>query len=365
MVDKRRISLIGISCVLTILLFYGCQNQLKKTKRDPATALQHEFELNAEKHTELASLMFSDMAIVGDFYDNDKRVVVFFNQLADKVIYYQPNSDSVIKQFKLPVDKRERWPISNFSVIGSDSLLYFNCNDQKMVVLSGGKKVKEFDIPPPTKNEPNSIYTFSSIQGIRVNDWYGLLAYANFKDNGSGVSDSLIQTQDLYSFFNLSSDELRVKSFPVKPFNSQSKQSNCYITFNDSLQRIDFYYSFSDTVKSYYLESGKLETEVISETKHPTHFKGISQNMTSSKLIYDPINNYYIRRILKDTTLDNNVRANMVYIEILNDQFEAIHEEYLFTNHSKTSLVLLSNGVYFGRMAKKKKLWTYNKVLMP
>ena len=360
----NKLNLAGFACAMLAFLFYQCKKPIKNSERNSVPILQSHFELNGEKHPELAPLVFSDIALIGDYIHNNQQVVVFYNQLAKKVVYYQPKSDTVIKQIKLPVEAQGRWPITNFRVLGKDSLLYFNCNNQKLSVLNADKKIGEFKIPSPTKNQPGSNYSFSSIQGISVNNWIGLMAFANYEE-GRKTSDSLINIQNLYSFFNVSTGELKVKSYPIRPFQNSSKHAYSYITFNDSLNRIDFYYRFSDTIKSYYLESGELETQVISKTKYPTKFEGIAEKTTIAKMHYDSISNYYVRKITSDTLLPNNIPGSSVYLQILNNEFETLHQEYIMSGQTPTDLALLSNGVYFGHLDAKRKLWSYSKVVYP
>lgn len=359
------LNLASIAFAMLAFFFSGCRKPIKNTERNPAPMLQSHFDLNAENHPTLVPLIFSDMTVVGDYLDNGEQVVVFFNQLAKEVIYYKPNSDTILKQFNLPEEAQGRWPISNFKVLGKDSLLYFNTNNQKICVLSGSKTVAEFDIPSPSKNEPNSIYSNGSIQGTTVNNWVGLKAYANYDGSKGQVSDSLVRTQNLYSFFNINADGLQVKSYPVKQFNNKNQNFNSRITFNTTLNRIDYYYSFSDTVQSYYLKSGKIETNIISKTKYPATFEGISENRALSRIIYDTVSNYYVRRIARDTLLPNQQPSSNIHLEILNDDFETLNEQFVFTGQTPTNLVLLSDGVYFGRLDKKRKLWYYHKLVYP
>ncbi len=354
-----------VSFVFAMLAFslYNCRQPVKNSSREPASVLQERFELDGSEHPEILPLVFSELALVGDFSKDGEHTLVFFNQLAKKVIYYQPSTQSVTQQFILPDSTLSKWPFTNFKVVGTDSLLYFNCNNQRISLLHNNQIVASYPVPAPTPNEPNSTHTFGSIQAPSVNNWLGLKAYANFNEGNNNASDSLISHQNAYSFFNIDSGELQDKSYPVQAFSHlPNEKFNIFITHNTSLNRIDYYYTFSDTIKSYYPETKKLETHTISNSSFPNSFLGIGESSVTSIILYDSNNQCYVRKITKSTLSNKVVTNRSVYLELLNHQFEVMHSELMVTGNEVTSLTQLNDGVYFGKLALHEKKWAYQRV---
>lgn len=343
--------------------FYTCKQPVKNPPREPASALLEQFEFDASEHPEVLPLVFSELALVGDFYKNGEQTLVFFNQQAKKVIYYQPSNQLVTQQFNLPESTQNRWPITNFNVVGTDSLLYFDCNNQRLSLSHNQQLLASYPVPPPYPKEPNSNYTFGSIQGCSINKWLGLKAYADFQEDNGTVSDSLINIQNAYSFFNIDSGELQSKSYPIKPFSHLPKERfNIFITHNTSLNRIDYYYTFSNTIKSYYLETKKLETHTLTNSSLPNSFSGIGESSVVSRIYYDSNNQCYVRKITK-STLSNKVLTNRsVYLEILNHQFEVVHSELIISGNEEIAVAQLSDGLYLGKLALHEKKWTFHRV---
>lgn len=373
-----------VSIGLTILAFFfnSCNETLEKSINKNKFHLQSAFEIKASDHPELALSDFIGMRAVGDFYENGNRILVFYNLREGKVIYFNHNSSSVEKQFLLPGEKG-RWPMGNLKVLGRDSILYFNQNSQKLKLLRANKVEVDFELPLPLPNEPYSAYSVSDYQGLSINNWNGIVTFANYQDTDKGgqISDSIMDVRNLFSFFNVSSGDLKVKSYPVKSFFKIHKRNpapyTCcpHFVYNNRLNRIDYYYNIADTVKSYYLESGKIETRAFTGTKHPIklmylsdHYTGeefakATQNGTVLTMRYDSINNCYIRKIRNDTTYINKQQARRIHLEVLNNEFEVLHDEYVFTGQAPTDLIQLSDGVYFARLDRKNKTWIYEKVV--
>ena len=372
------------SIVITMLSIsiLSCQESDQESIVKPITILQPAFRINADDHPELTLSDFMGLQAVGDFEKNNQRIVVLCNMRNNKIIYFNRDKNSVIRQFVLP-DVKGRWPISNLRVLGEDSILYFSTNAQRLNLFSVNKIIANYELSPPIVNEPNSVYSGMYVQGASINKWHGLMTYANYEDAGGSKSDSIMDVRNLYSFFNISSGKLIEKTYPVKSFFKIHERNptpyNCcpYFVYNDSFERIDYYYNITDTIKSYYLNTGKLETRTIAGTKHPIEliylpnkytgeeFARATENSTTFNMYYDSINNKYIRRIKDDTTLVNNRQSRRVHVEILNDEFEVLHDRHVFTGQDPTALVQLSDGVYFARLDRKNKTWVYEKVVYP
>lgn len=371
---------VSIMIIALAITFLSCQESAQESIVKPITLLQPAFRINADDHPELTLSDFLGFQAVGDFKEDGERVIVFCNMRNRKLIYYNSSSDSITKQFSLP-GEQDRFPLSDLRILGKDSILYFNTNEQELILFNTKEIVAKYKLPLPISNEPNSVYSNGHVLGVDAKGWHGLMAWANYEDPNGDISDSLMDIRNLYSFFDISSGELNVKTYPVKPFFKKYKRSlkayHCcpYFTYNDSLNRIDYYYSIADTIKSYYIETGKIETRIFSGTQHlvdimylPDNYNGeefvnATKNKTLIKMYYDSINNYYVRRVVNDTTTEDNGQLSRKHIEILNDEFEVLHDEHVFTGRDPNALTLLSDGVYFARLDRKNKTWVYDKVV--
>ena len=130
------------------------------------------------------------------------------------------------------------------------------------------------------------------------------------------------------------------------------------------------YYTLADTIKSFYLSSGKTTVNVITNSDYvptPVKLKRGYSNIElmeatnfaiGHRLHFDSESNRYIRFIVKDTVDDSNRYLRLKFYEVLNENFEVISKGELEKNEW---FVSLSSGVYKVNYEKEKRILKYEK----
>lgn len=367
-------------CLYIAFLFqiFSCQNR-HKIRSDSGAEYQKYFtdELTVNLEEDSFNLTTgTDVLLLNEILIDGEDTTFILQDYQPGYLFYFNEADKLIDEVVVPTFPNTRENPFYLSVIEKDSIIYLDENKQSLVFTNRDSIINK--IPINLKNEhPLHLFTYLE-HNLKFIQSKIALSNRYYYRNNFDLSDSLMDERYLVGLVNFKENGFEYENIPIKPFykkNNSTIDSAVYdlttrIAYNNSQEKAYVYYSIGDTVRSYDLNSKKVQKHVISNSsvslipqwgpKEMTSefLSHLANNIIVHKFFYDEDSGVFVRKIKKHEEGKKNYM-----IEIMNKSFEVIESWDVPDNYNR--LTKTNHGIYLRKEFPRKRQVTYAKFDYP
>jgi hypothetical protein len=328
---------------IILLLLFSCKIGSREDESKNSSSLSYKFENDFVLGIDDETNIFNYLSVPINFENENK--LLFFSEISNSLNFYQVSNGKLEKKLKYPIQgPNSLFGIgfnSGFAIVNYDSIIYYSRLMEKVYISNSEGDIYKslnlsndtnsfgsIDLTSPMAYRKKSIYlqnlpkisAYSSSDSIKV-----LNEISEINLETGLVTKHEIQSPSIYFSGNFSY-QLKMLEFVYNP-----KIDKFIISYplSDSLYVVDFKgYSKAYLAKSS-LVTDFIETDsqnkIVPKSKLTNYY--FWRNDSYGKLIYDPINDIYLREARKGITEQNFLARKLKTqkeILILNNKFEKI-----------------------------------------